>query len=351
MKVLIVGANGFVGHSLVKRILQTTDWQVCGVDLNDFRLQELLQHPRFRFHQVDISKHHPLLEMEVQRADVVLPLAAVANPMTYVKEPLATFEIVFEENLYIAKLCARYGARLVFPSTSETYGMCDDAVFREVDSNPTFGQVNKDRWIYATSKHLLERVIWAMGKQGLHFTIFRPFNWFGPNLDDIHQGGNGGARVVTLFLGRLLRGDSIRLVDGGKQTRTFTHIDDGIDALMALLADKTGASNGEIFNIGNPANYCSIEDLATHLARLVGELTDDPDFQQRVRFESISAEEYFGPGYQDVSHRRPCVDHIAQVLGWQPRVSLDEALRTTVQWYLKDKLPLAMATSIEAQLA
>ena len=336
MKVLIVGANGFVGHNLVKRILQTTDWQVCGVDLNDFRLHDVLQHPRLEFHQVDISQAHALLEQKVQASDVVLPLAAVANPMAYVKEPLATFEIVFEENLHIAKLCARHGVRLLFPSTSEVYGLGDDANFSEAHSNPTFGPVNKERWIYAASKHLLERVIWAMGSQGLRFTIFRPFNWFGPNLDDICQGGNGGARVVTLFLGRMLRGEPIRLVDGGEQTRSFTYIDDGIDALMVILADTSGAADGEIFNIGNPENYCSIKDLARHLARLVGELTSDSAFASRVGFEFIAAEDYFGSNYQDAQHRKPAVEHIAQVLGWQPKVGLDQALRSTVAWYLQN---------------
>ena len=336
MRVLIVGANGFVGHNLVKRILHTTDWQVCGVDVNDFRLRDVLQHPRLRFHQVNIAQAHALLEQEVQASDVVLPLAAVANPMAYVKQPLATFEIVFEENLHIVKLCARHGVRLVFPSTSEVYGLGDDAVFTEKTSNSTFGPVNKERWIYASSKHLLERVIWAMGQSGLRFTIFRPFNWFGPNLDDISQGGNGGARVVTLFLGRMLRGEAIRLVDGGEQTRTFTYIDDGIDALMVILADTTSAADGEIFNIGNPENYCSIKDLARHLARLVGELTADPAFASRVGFELIAAEDYFGANYQDAQHRRPSVEHIAHVLGWQPKVGLDEALRSTVAWYLQN---------------
>ncbi|OYU75754.1 MAG: NAD-dependent epimerase/dehydratase family protein [Alphaproteobacteria bacterium PA3] len=340
MRVLIVGANGFVGHNLVQRILHTTDWEVCGVDLHDFRLREVLQHPRLRFHQVDISQSHALLAQEVQASDVVLPLAAVANPMAYVKEPLATFEIVFEENLHIARLCARHGARLVFPSTSEVYGLGEDAVFSEANSNPTFGPVDRERWIYAASKHLLERVIWALGKQGLRFTIFRPFNWFGPNLDDIHQGGNGGARVVTLFLGRMLRGEPIRLVDGGQQTRTFTYIDDGIDGLMAILTDTTGVSDSEIFNIGNPANYCSVEALAHQLARLVGEMTADPGFSTRVQFESIAASDYFGPNYQDTQHRRPSVDHIAAVLGWQPRVTLEVALRATVAWYLQHGAPV-----------
>ena len=335
MRVLIIGANGFIGHHLVKRVLQTTTWEVCGIDLLNFRLGEFLDHPRFSFHAADISLDHELVEQEVVQSDVVLPLAAVTNPMVYINEPLFTFEIVFEENLRIIKLCAKHCVRLIFPSTSEVYGMCADESFDEAESLLTFGPVSKERWIYASSKHLLERVIWSMGHAGLRFTIFRPFNWFGPNLDDIEQGQDGGARVVTLFLGRLLRGETIRLVDGGLQTRVFTYIDDGIDALMCILAAKDGMADGEIFNIGNPANLCTIEDLAEHLAHLVGELSGHPAFEDDVKFECVAASAYFGDTYQDVSRRKPNVDRIHMKLGWKPVVPFEEGLRRTVQWSLQ----------------
>jgi nucleoside-diphosphate-sugar epimerase len=282
-----------------------------------------------------MTQARDVVEREVSQSDVVLPLAAIANPMAYVKEPLRVFELVFEENLRIVRLCASHGVRLVFPSTSEVYGMCSDDAFTEATSRPTFGPVAKERWIYASSKHLLERVIWAHGRQGLRFSIFRPFNWFGANLDDINAGGDGGARVVTLFLGRMFRGEPIRLVDGGEQTRTFTHIDDGIDALVRIIANEGGAADGEIFNIGNPANACTIADLARRLAAVVSELPGYAGLAGRVQFQSVPAVEYFGPGYQDVPHRKPDIARIQELMGWTPRVPLDEALRRTVAWYFE----------------
>lgn len=336
MRVLIIGANGFIGHHLVKRVLQTTTWEVCGIDLLSFRLGKFMEHPRFSFHAADISQARGLVEQQVMQSDVVLPLAAVANPMVYINEPLFTFEIVFEENLRIIKLCAKHGVRLIFPSTSEVYGVCADESFNEAESLPTFGPVSKERWIYASSKHLLERVIWAMGHSGLRFTIFRPFNWFGPNLDDIEQGQDGGARVVTLFLGRLLRGEPIRLVDGGQQTRSFTYIDDGIDALMCILAANDGRADGEIFNIGNPANLCTIENLAERLTHWVGELSGQPAFEDADKFECVAASAYFGASYQDVPRRKPDVDRIQTQLGWAPVVHLEDGLRRTVQWSLSE---------------
>jgi nucleoside-diphosphate-sugar epimerase len=208
--------------------------------------------------------------------------------------------------------------------------MCGDSAFHEASSLPTFGPVAKERWIYATAKHLLERVIWAYAREGLRFTIFRPFNWFGANLDNIHDGADGGARVVTLFLGRMLRGEPIRLVDGGTQTRSFTYIDDGVDALLRIIANEGGAADGEIFNIGNPSNHCSIAELGHRLAAVLAEFPGYESLPERVCFEDVSAADYYGPGYQDVPHRKPDVERIRTRLGWEPRVALDEGLRRTI---------------------
>jgi nucleoside-diphosphate-sugar epimerase len=336
MRIVVIGANGFIGHSLIDHILARTTWSVCGIDLEATRLGPALAWPRFSFHRADVSKARALVEQEVSRSDVVLPLAAIANPMAYVTDPRRVFEIVFEENLRIVRLCAQYGVRVVFPSTSEVYGMCSDTTFNEATSLPMFGPVAKERWIYATSKHLLERVIWAYGREGLRFTIFRPFNWFGANLDDIHDGRDGAARVVTLFLGRMMRGEPIRLVDGGRQTRTFTYIDDGIDALIRIIANEHEAADGEIFNIGNPANNCSIAELGCRLAAILSEFPGYSSLPERLCFENVPAVEYFGHAYQDVPHRKPDIERIRLQLGWEPRVPLDEGLRRTIAWYLDE---------------
>ncbi len=124
--------------------------------------------------------------------------------------------------------------------------------------------IGKPRWIYSCAKQLMDRVIHAYGmEQGLDYTLFRPFNWIGAGLDSINTAKEGSSRVITQFLGHIVRGEPIKLVDGGTQKRAFTYIDDGIDALMKIIANPDGIATGKIYNIGNPANNFSVRELAT----------------------------------------------------------------------------------------
>lgn len=336
MKILILGVNGFIGNALATRILETTDWEVAGMDLDDDRLGSVLGHPRMRFLEGDISVHREWIEYHVKKSDVVLPLVAIATPATYVSEPLRVFQLDFEENLRIIRYAARYGTRVVFPSTSEVYGMCADTQFNEETSPLVMGPISKQRWIYACSKQLLDRVIWAYGsEEGLQFTLFRPFNWLGPNLDDPHTPKEGSSRVVTQFLGHLLRDEPIQLVDGGAQRRSFTYIDDGISALMKILENENGAADGRIFNIGNPANDCSIRELANRMIDVLSEFNQFRDLRERAKIEETTADAYYGEGYQDILTRVPDISAAAEHLGWKPEVGLEESLRRTIAYYLE----------------
>jgi nucleoside-diphosphate-sugar epimerase len=158
MKVLILGVNGFIGHHLTARILSDTDWTVFGMDLADDRLGEIPRNRRFGYVEGDISINKEWIEYHIKKADVVLPLVAIATPKVYVERPLSVFELDFEENLRIVRQAHRYGKRVVFPSTSEVYGMCGDAEFDEETSHLVLGPIYKERWIYSCSKQLLDRV-------------------------------------------------------------------------------------------------------------------------------------------------------------------------------------------------
>jgi nucleoside-diphosphate-sugar epimerase len=335
MKVLILGVNGFIGHHLTSRILSDTDWTVYGMDLSEERLEGLPRNRRFEFVEGDISINKEWIEYHIKKADVVLPLVAIATPKVYVERPLAVFELDFEENLRIVRQVHRYGKRVVFPSTSEVYGMCGDAGFDEETSHLVLGPISKERWIYSCCKQLLDRVMWAYGRQGLSFTLFRPFNWIGPRLDSLETAKEGSSRVVTQFIAELFLGQPIRLVDGGRQRRCFTYVDDGISGLMNILANRNGCAEGKIFNLGNPANDCSIRDLAQILGELfsrhpAGKSRNQPEIVE------VNARQYYGEGYQDIQTRTPSIARAREALGWEPKVGLREALSRTLDAFIEE---------------
>jgi nucleoside-diphosphate-sugar epimerase len=326
-KVLILGVNGFIGHHLSKRILETTDWEVYGMDMSTDRISDLLGHPRMHFFEGDITINTEWVEYHVKKCDVILPLVAIATPSTYVKQPLRVFELDFEANLPIVRSAAKYGKHLVFPSTSEVYGMCHDGEFDPENSELVYGPINKPRWIYACSKQLMDRVIWGYGMEGLNFTLFRPFNWVGAGLDSIHTPKEGSSRVLTQFFGHIVRGETISLVDGGHQKRAFTYIDDGIEALMKIIENKDGKASGQIYNIGNPANNYSIRDLAAMMLKLAAEYPEYAAGAAKVNIVETSSGAYYGTGYQDVQNRVPKIENTMNDLAWAPSTNMADALR------------------------
>jgi len=337
LKILVLGVNGFIGNALVKRILRETPWEVYGMDLAFNKLEHSLDHPRFRFVEGDIAINKEWIEYHIKKSDVVIPLVAIATPMAYVKDPLGVFTLDFEENLNVIRQCVKYRKRVIFPSTSEVYGMCSDEEFLEDESCYVLGPIHKQRWIYSCCKQLMDRVIWAYGQKGqLQFTLIRPFNWIGPKLDDIDAAKEGSSRVVTQFIINLYRGEPIRLVDGGRQKRCFTWVEDGIDCLMKIIENPGGAADGQIFNIGNPDNQCSIRELAYKLRDMFmnhSARAKDAAFSEIVE---TGHEAYYGRGYQDILHRRPSIEKARRLLGWTPQTDLDTALRETLNYFLEE---------------
>jgi nucleoside-diphosphate-sugar epimerase len=332
--ILILGVNGFIGHHLSTRILATTDWRVYGMDMYSDRISPLLENPRLNYFDGDITINREWIEYHVKKCDVVLPLVAIATPATYVREPLRVFELDFEANLWIVRLCVKHHKRVLFPSTSEVYGMCRDREFDPYASELVYGPIDKQRWIYACSKQLLDRVIHAYGmRDELDYTLFRPFNWIGPGLDNMHAAKEGSSRVITQFLGHIMRGENVRLVDGGNQRRCFTGISDGIDALMKMIANADGRASRKIFNVGNPANSLSVRELAQEMLRVACTYAEYKNNAAKVRLVDTTAAEYYGKGYQDVENRVPRIDNTRADLDWTPQVTMQQALRQLFDAY------------------
>tara|TARA_A100000171_G_C2137263_1_gene151323 strand:- start:2720 stop:3772 length:1053 start_codon:yes stop_codon:yes gene_type:complete len=338
LKVLILGVNGFIGNSLTESILKKTNWEVYGMDMSSDKLEASLGNSRFHFVEGDITINKEWVEYHIKKCDVVLPLVAIANPALYVKEPLRVFELDFEANLEIVRQCVFYNKRILFPSTSEVYGMSSEEEFNEENTNLVLGPIHKQRWIYSCAKQMLDRVIYAYGDQhGLDYTLFRPFNWLGPKLDRINDAKEGNSRVVTQFISNILYHGEISLVDGGQQRRSFTCIDDGIDALLKIIENKDGQASRRIFNIGNPKNDFSIIELAHMIVDQVKTYPDYREKAEKVVIKSVESGNYYGQGYQDLGYRVPSIENARKYLGWEPKISLQEALKKTLDYHLSDR--------------
>lgn len=335
--VLILGVNGFIGNHLSKRLLDSGRYEVHGMDLETGCIQHLMGEADFHFTEGDISIMREWIEYHVRKCDVILPLVAIATPIEYVRNPLRVFELDFEENLRVVRYCAKYGKRLIFPSTSEVYGMCQDDEFDEQRSNFILGPIHKQRWIYSCSKQMLDRVIWAYGSsEQLPFTLFRPFNWVGPKLDSLQSARIGSSRVITQFILNLVEGTPIRLVDGGRQKRCFTDVNDGVECLFRIIENKAARCNGKIFNIGNPDNEYSMQELAQILGQKFADHPLRSHFPPEGGTQYIEAQAFYGAGYQDVQHRRPSIRQARTILGWEPKVPFEQSVSATLDYFLND---------------
>jgi UDP-apiose/xylose synthase len=207
------------------------------------------------------------------------------------------------------------------------------------------GPVSRERWSYACAKQLLERVIWAHGRHGaLDFTIIRPFNVIGPRMDFLPGiDGEGVPRVLACFMNALLREEELLLVDGGEQKRSFISVEEFVAAVVRVV-ERPQACRGEIINVGNPANDVSIRELAEALA---AEFASQVPHAARARFRAVSAEAFYGPGYDDSARRVPDIGKAERLLGWRPETSLGEMLPAIVEDYVAryggEVMPRALA--------
>ena len=334
--VLILGVNGFIGSAVSERLLESGDYEVYGMDLRSNYISDLIGRPGFHFFEGDITINREWIEYHVRKCDIVLPLVAIATPIEYTRNPLRVFELDFEENLRIVRCCVKYGKRIIFPSTSEVYGMCTDENFDEDNSPLITGPIRMQRWIYSCSKQMLDRVIWAYGAKGqLKFTLFRPFNWMGPKLDSLSSARIGSSRAITQLILNLVQGTPIQLIDGGAQKRCFTHVTDGIECLFRIIENKDGRCDGKIINIGCPSNEASIKELAEELVRQFSRHPLRKKFPPFAGYKEVESSSFYGKGYQDVQHRKPSIRNAKKYCDWEPRVNLKDSIKMTLDFFLR----------------
>ena len=348
MRILSLGAGGFIGSHLTYRLLQEGHL-VTAVDIETDKVTDFLEHPNLTFLQKDIRSPEWDLDSMVRDADLVIDLIAYANPGLYLRIPLEVFQLNFTENLKIAEACVRHGKRLIQFSTCEVYGRTaasltkarvadpEDpihATFSEDTSEYILGPVSKHRWIYSCAKQLLERVLHAYGlEQGFNYTIIRPFNFIGPKIDFLLHEKEGIPRVFSFFMDALLNGTQMKLVDGGTHRRCYTYIDDAVECAYRIVENPGGVCDRQIFNIGSPDNEISIRQMAEMMLDIYAAKMRDPAVAL-PEIVSVTGEEFYGQGYDDSDRRIPDITKARTLLGWEPKWAMRDILETTMQYYV-----------------
>src|SRR5579863_5700749 len=316
MRVFITGGAGFLGSHLAEGFLNRGD-DVTVMDMApSLKVEHLLSNPRFRYVR-DSIMNIEMLENLIVQADLIYHLAAVVGVEHYVGDPYQVLNVNINGIQLVLKLAHRYNKKVVFSSTSEVYGRNTKVPFKE-DDDRVLGSTRIDRWCYSTSKAAGEHFCFAYRKLGLPVVIVRYFNIYGPRLDKIDVG-----RVLTIFMGQLLRHEPLTVIGDGKQTRCFTYVDDAVEATMA--AGLVPEAVGDIFNIGVDRETTILE-LAQTMIKITGA-------RSTVKF--VTQQSIYGESYEDIPRRVPDNSKMRNILHATPKVSLEEGLRRTIEWFQK----------------
>ena len=330
--VAIVGCGGFIGCHLLDAILSRTQWRVFGVDLNFYRIQHRLSNERCEFMVADLADKSVV--ERIAKYPVVMNLAAICTPSRYMAEAPEVIRSNYDHPAALADACAKSGSWLIHFSTSEIYGRtsADSGLLVEDESELTFGPVTASRWSYATAKLLTERYI--AGLKNLKWTVVRPFNFVGPYMDFMPGvDGSGMPRVLANFSTALVRGEPLKLVNGGIAKRSFTSVFDAVDFMFALFeSDKTPFS--QAFNIGNPDNEITIAELAWKMRKIYAEIKGI-SLESVPEPEEVSGVEYYGEGYEDSMRRLPSVEKAERLLGFKAKTPIDVVLRESLTWFVE----------------
>ena len=328
--VALVGCGGFIGSHLLRAIFERTSWRVFGVDLDSYRIQEYLADPRFEFLSADLAD--PEVVARIAQFPIVVNLAAICTPGRYMAEAAEVIRSNYDHPRALADACAKSGSWLIHFSTSEIYGKtaADSGALLEDESEIVLGPVSASRWSYATAKLLTERYL--AGLVGLNWTVVRPFNFVGPYMDFMPGvDGEGIPRVLANFSTALVRGETLKLVNGGVAKRCFTSVHDAVDFMFSVFAAGERALS-QAFNVGNAANEVSIAELAQLMRSVYAEVKGVSE-SDVPGVETVSGEAYYGKGYDDSLRRLPSVEKAERLLGFKAKISLKDALEESLTWF------------------
>lgn len=333
MHVLILGGDGFIGSHLLQKHLDNGDTCTI-VDIETLRTNHKSKDYSYIHCDLSLSIKKNIKLIDKIKPDLIYNCVAIANPSFYVKYPKETFELDFKINYEnIIKPIIATEIPLVHFSTSEIYGKKWNEPYNEDKTNLIIGPTQKSRWIYATSKILLEQLLLAEKSK---FIIIRPQNFIGWNMDwlpDMENNTNKFwiPRLPACFLNALFYDKDLYIVNPGTQKRCYTHISDAVDCIYNLV-QSFELCEGEVFNVGNNANEISITELAHLFITLWFEYTG----KQHNKIKNINGEDFFGEGYEDCERRFFSDEKIKNYIFWEPKINIKDTIAKTIEDAIKN---------------
>lgn len=322
MHYLITGGAGFVGSHLSDALLEHGHRVTIIDDLSTGsigNIAHLRDHPRFRYVIANMLDA-PLLAELVDEADGVYHLAAAVGVKLIVESPVRTIETNVRCTELLLNVAAKKRKKVLLASTSEVYGKNTSFPFHE-ESDLVLGATTRGRWSYACSKAIDEFLAIAYWREKrLPTVVVRLFNTVGPR-----QSGQYGM-VIPRFVAQALADEPMTVYGDGTQRRCFTHVDDSVRALCALMEHDSAV--GEVFNIGNDEEV-SIVSLAQQIRQMVG---------SRSEIVFVPFEEAYEASFEDMPRRVPCLEKIQGAIGWTPENTLDDVLKSVIKHHQKKLL-------------
>lgn len=325
-KIMITGVAGFIGSNVCKSLLNK-GYHIVGIDnlsqSDGKNMNEFIENPNFEFYRIDIMNESSIVRA-AHGVNGIIHMAAYKIPRY--SDALDTLKIngLGSENL--VKAAIENNARLVAASTSDVYGMNPDLPFAEDTSNLVMGGPKVRRWAYAISKMFEEQMIYAYGERmNLDFAIIRFFGGYGPNQNLTWWGG-----PQSVFINKALDNEEIEVHGDGQQTRSFTFVSDHVDGVTRCL--EVPKARGEVFNIGNDREI-TIENLAKMIWKMIR-----PNEAPKIKLIPYAT---FGK-YQDVMRRIPDLTKSREILGFEPKIALEQGLIQAIEWQIKRRRELGM---------
>jgi UDP-glucose 4-epimerase len=312
---LITGGAGFIGSHL-SELLLSEGWEVYALDDVSTgsltNIEHLLENPHFHLVVESVLSASVVSEL-VHKSDVVYHLAAAVGVRLIVEKPVHTIVTNIEGTEKVLEYCTRFGKRVLVASTSEVYGDHREEVPLHEEARRVYGPTTARRWAYADSKAMDEFLALAYNQElGLDCVIARLFNTVGPR-----QSGQYGM-VIPRFVANAIASKPLEIHGDGRQTRCFCHVQDTIRALYGLM--ERPETSGQIYNVGS-SNRISILDLADKVRSLTASSS---------QLVFIPYDRVYGQGIEDMLHRIPSIDKIANEIGWRPTLTLDHILADVI---------------------